>query len=114
MWPILLLMHLAQNLAGMSFSNEIYLPNTVLFNGKNETANSCYAEIAQCIGLNGSNNQELVNALVDQIKKMRRELDMPASLKECGIDESVFQSEVDNMAVIALYIAAYNGEDIAF
>ena len=152
-------MHLAQNLAGMSFSNAIlgiahsmahksgaildvphglanaiYLPNTVLFNSKNAVAGSRYTEIAQRIGLNGNNEQELVTALVDQIKKMRSELGMAGSLKEFGIDEEVFMSKVDNMAVTAvadpctstnpreitseemkaLYIAAYNGEDIAF
>lgn len=152
-------MHLAQNLAGMSFSNAIlgiahsmahksgaildvphglanaiYLPNTVLFNSKNAVAGSRYAEIAQRIGLNGNNEQELVTALVDQIKKMRSELGMADSLKEFGIDEEVFMSKVDNMAVTAvadpctstnpreitseemkaLYIAAYNGKDIAF
>ena len=65
---------------------------------------------------------------------MRSELGMAGSLKEFGIDEEVFMSKVDNMAVTAvadpctstnpreitseemkaLYIAAYNGEDIAF
>ncbi len=152
-------MHLAQNLAGMSFSNAIlgiahsmahksgailevphglanaiYLPNTVLFNSKNAVAGNRYAEIAKRIDLNGNNEQELVTALVDQIKKMRSELGMAGSLKEFGIDEKVFMSKVDNMAVTAvadpctstnpreinpeemkaLYIAAYNGEDIAF
>ncbi len=152
-------MHLAQNLAGMSFSNAIlgiahsmahksgailgvphglanaiYLPNTVRFNSKNPTANSRYAEIAQRIGLSGQNEQELVSALIAEIKKMRNDLHMVGSLKAYGIEEEVFMSKVDNMAVTAvadpctgtnpreinpeqmkdLYIAAYYGEDITF
>ena len=152
-------MHLAQALAGMSFSNAIlgiahsmahksgailhvphglanaiYLPNTVLFNSKNPTACSRYADIAQRVGLKGKNEQELVAALVAEIKKLRSDLGMAGSLKECGIDEKDFMSKVDNMAATAvqdpctgtnprkindeemksLYIAAYKGEDIAF
>ncbi len=152
-------MHIAQNLAGMSFSNAIlgiahsmahksgailnvphglanaiYLPNTVLFNSKNTVAGNRYAKAAQRIGLSGNNEQELINALVNQIKKMRRELNMVGSLKEFGINEKTFLSKVDNMAVTAvadpctgtnprrinpeemknLYMAAYYGENIVF
>ncbi len=152
-------MHLAQNLAGMSFSNAIlgiahsmahksgailgvphglanaiYLPNTVSFNSKNAEAGSRYAEIAQRVGLEGNNQQELVAALINKIKDVRSQLKMAASLKEFGIEEGDFMSKVDNMAVTAvadpctgtnpreinpdemkkLYIAAYNGEDITF
>ena len=150
-------MHLAQNLAGMAFSNAIlgiahsmahksgailnvphglanaiYLPNTVRFNSK--AASARYAEIAQRVGLSGSNEQELVTALVNLIKQMRTDLGMPGSLKEFGIAEDVFSAKIDNMAATAvadpctgtnpreisteemkaLYIAAYNGEDINF
>lgn len=150
-------MHLAQNLAGMAFSNAIlgiahsmahksgaildvphglanaiYLTNTVLFNAK--TAGDRYAEIARRIGLVGSTQQELVAALVQKIKDLRRDLNMPASLKEFGIEEAVFTVKVDNMAktavadpctstnprevsveeMKALYMAAYHGEDISF
>ncbi len=150
-------MHLAQNLAGMAFSNAIlgiahsmahksgailnvphglanaiYLTNTVLFNAK--TAGDRYAEIAKRIGLAGNTEAELVSALVQMIKDMRKELDMQASLKEFGIDEADFKSKVDNMAKTAvadpctstnprevsveemkeLYLAAYYGQDITF
>lgn len=152
-------MHIAQNLAGMSFSNAIlgiahsmahksgailgvphglanaiYLPNTVRFNSKNETAGSKYAEIAKRIGLSGQNEQELVSALIAEIKKMRQALQMANALQAFGIDETTFMEKVDNMAVTAvadpctstnpreinpeqikaLYIAAYHGEDITF
>lgn len=150
-------MHLAQNLAGMSFSNAIlgiahsmahksgaildvphglanaiYLPNTVLFNSK--TAGAKYAEIASRVGLEGKTEHELVSSLVQLIKDMRKDLEMPASLKEFGIEEADFQSKLENMAVTAvadpctgtnprevsneemkkLYLAAYYGEDINF
>lgn len=150
-------MHLAQNLAGMAFSNAIlgiahsmahksgailkvphglanaiYLPNTVAFNSK--TAGERYAEIAQRVGLEGSTQQEQVDALVQLIKDMRKAMNMSASLKEFGIEENDFMSKVDEMAKTAvadpctstnpreisveemkkLYLAAYYGEDIHF
>ncbi len=150
-------MHIAQNLAGMAFSNAIlgiahsmahksgailniphgmanaiYLPNTILFNSK--IAGFRYAEIAKRVGLTGNTENELVNALITLIKKMRNDLKMPASLKEFGIDESEFQTKIDNMAVTAvadpctstnprqvsneemkeLYLAAYYGNNITF
>lgn len=152
-------MHIGQNLAGMAFSNAIlgiahsmahksgvvldiphglanaiYLPNTVLFNSKDAVAGQRYAEIAKRIGLSGNNEQELVAALVDQIKKLRSDLEMDASLKEFGIVEEEFMSQVDDMAVTAvadpctgtnpreinpeemkkLFVAAFHGEDIQF
>lgn len=118
-------MHLAQNLAGMSFSNAIlgiahsmahksgaildvphglanamYLPNTVLFNSK--TAGDRYAEIAKRVGLAGNTEKELVASLVQLIKDMRKDMDMQASLKEYGIDENEFHSKVDDMAKTAV------------
>lgn len=152
-------MHIAQNLAGMSFSNAIlgiahsmahksgaildvphglanaiYLPNTIRFNSKNGLASRRYAEVAQRIGLRGNNETELVEALIEEIKKIRHQLGMVDSLKAYGIKEDLFMSKVNSMAVTAvadpctstnpreitptemknLYIAAFTGEDICF
>lgn len=149
-------MHIAQNLAGMAFSNAIlgiahsmahksgvifnvphglanaiYLPNTVLFNSK--TAGAKYADIAHRLGLSGNNEKELVASLVESIKKMRADLQMQPSLKEYGIKEDNFNAHLDSVAATAvadpctstnprevsveemkeLFIAAYNGTDIA-
>lgn len=120
-------MHIAQNLAGMAFSNAIlgiahsmahksgailnvphglanaiYLPNTILFNSKNKIAGEKYAEIAQRVGLFGNNQQELITSLVQLIKDMRKAMNMQASLQEFGIDEADFKTKVTNMAVTAV------------
>lgn len=120
-------MHLAQNLAGMSFSNAIlgiahsmahksgailavphglanaiYLPNTVLFNSKDPVAGQRYAEIAQRIGIQGELNEDLIRALVHKIKQMRTDLGMVGSLKEFGIEQESFMDKVDNMARTAV------------
>ncbi len=152
-------MHIAQNLAGMSFSNAIlgiahsmahktgaildvphglanaiFLPNTVAFNSKEAAAGAIYAKVAKRIGLNGANDQELVQALITKIQALRSELSMPASLKEYGIAEDKFMSLVDGMASSAvadpcsstnprevndeqmknILVASFNGEVITF
>ncbi len=118
-------MHIAQNLAGMAFSNAIlgiahsmahksgailniphglanaiFLPNTVLFNSK--TAGEKYAEIAKRVGLAGNTEKELVDSLVQMIKDMRAAMNMQPSLKEFGTDEADFKSKVDDMAKTAV------------
>lgn len=110
-------MHYAQCLAGMAFSNAllglahsmahksgavfdiphgcanaIYLPHVINFNKK-----SCmdrYANIAKKINLEGNSDEELVNSLVEIIKGMNIKMNIPLTLKEYGIDENVFKTKV--------------------
>lgn len=114
-------MHLAQCIAGMAFSNAIlgichsmahktgkalgithgrinavYLTYVIQYNAK--TAAGRYADIARSIGLSGQDNASLTAALVDCIKKLRSDLEMPASLKEYGIDEKVM---MDGLSVFS-------------
>ncbi len=152
-------MHIAQNLAGMSFSNAIlgivhsmahksgsildvphglanalYLPNAILFNSKDKEAKRRYAEVAKRISLQGNNEDELVLALVNRIKELRKNVNIPSSLKEYGVTKELFDANLDSMATTAvqdpcsstnpraindeqmknLFIAAFNGDDINF
>ena len=118
-------MHIAQNMAGMSFSNAIlgivhsmvhktgkiyniahgmanaiYLSYVIQFNAK--TAERQYAEIARILKLEGNTNAELVDSLVNYIGEMRTELNMPHSLKEYGIDEADFMSRLEDLAVTSI------------
>lgn len=114
-------MHIAQNLAGMAFSNAIlgivhsmahktgkilniahglanaiYLSYAIEFNAK--SAEKEYAEIAKTLKLTGSTNKELVENLVKYIADLRTAMNMPHSLKQYGIDEEFFFSKLDNLA----------------
>ncbi|WP_300355962.1 iron-containing alcohol dehydrogenase [Fusobacterium sp.] len=114
-------MHIAQNLAGMAFSNAIlgivhsmahktgkildiahgmanaiYLSYAIEFNAKK--AEKDYADIARALKLSGSNDKELVESLVKYIGELRTAMDMPHSLKEYGIAEDVFMSKLDDLA----------------
>lgn len=118
-------MHIAQNLAGMAFSNAIlgivhsmahktgkildiahgmanaiYLSYAIEFNGK--TAEKDYADIARALKLSGNTDKELVEALVNHIGELRSAMNMPHSLKEYGIAEDVFMSKLDDLAATSV------------
>ncbi|MDM0962253.1 iron-containing alcohol dehydrogenase [Clostridium perfringens] len=118
-------MHIAQNLAGMAFSNAIlgivhsmahktgkifdvphglanaiYLPAVVQFNAK--TAMAAYADIASRLGLEGNNEEELVASLVNLVKDLRNKMGMANSLKEFGISEEMFRENLDAIAETAV------------
>ena len=150
-------MHIAQNLAGMAFSNAIlgivhsmahktgdifkmphglanaiYLSYAIEYNAK--TAPKKYAEISKQLHLDGSTEQELTTSLVDLVKKMRKDFNIPASLKEFGVNEADFLKRLPSLAKTAvadpctgtnprpiddatmekLYTAAYYGESVNF
>ncbi len=114
-------MHIAQNLAGMAFSNAIlgivhsmahktgkildiahgmanaiYLSYAIEFNAK--TAEKDYADIARALKLTGNTDKELVESLVNYIGELRTAMNMPHSLKEYGISEEFFFSQLDDLA----------------
>ncbi len=110
-------MHLAQCMAGMSFSNAIlgivhsmahktgrlfgiphgcanaiYLPFAIEYNAK--TASKQYADIAKRLGLAGETEDELVASLVTLIRDMKAKMNMPKTLKEFGVDETEFLNKL--------------------
>ena len=114
-------MHIAQNLAGMAFSNAIlgivhsmahktgkildiphglanaiYLSYAIEFNAK--TAEKDYADIARTLKLTGDTDKELVESLVAFVGKLRTDMNMPHSLKEFGTSEEMFKANLDNLA----------------
>lgn len=111
-------MHIAQCLAGMSFSNAIlgivhsmahktgkifniphgcanaiYLPYVIEFNAKE--AGNIYADIAKRLGLEGTTTSDLVKSLIKMVKDFRIAMNMPATLKEFGVSEEDFKSNLD-------------------
>ena len=158
-------MHNAQCLAGMAFSNALlgivhsmahktgaaytgghivhgcanamYLPRVIQYNAKDATAAERYADIARFIGLKGNNTEELVVALVAEIKAMNASLNIPDAIKDYEggiIDETEFMEKLSKVAELAigdactgsnprqpsqedmekLLKACYYGEDINF
>ena len=133
-------MHDAQCLAGMSFSyallglvhsmahktgaaftgghiihgcaNAMYLPKVIKYNSKDETAAKRYAEIAKFINLKGETTEELVDALIAELRSMNDQLDIPQSIKNYGeggtksdtsiIDEKEFMDKLPENAKNAI------------
>lgn len=150
-------MHEAQCLAGMAFSNAllgivhsmahkvgavfhiphgcanaIFLPYVIKYNRK--ACEDRYAQIARHIGLKGESERELTDSLIGLINKFNKELNIPSSMKEYGIEEDKFKAnlkfiahnavldpctgsnprEVDDETMEKLYTCAYYGSDVDF
>lgn len=117
-------MHYAQCMAGMAFSNAllgithsmahktgaafatghiphgcanaIYLPYVIQYNRKE--AEGRYAEIARFAGLGGTTDNALTDALIEKIREMNKQLGIPSTLQEFGIDEAEFNTKLTAIA----------------
>lgn len=133
-------MHDAQCLAGMAFSNALlgivhsmahktgaafsgghiihgaanamYLPKVIKYNAKNPVAAERYAEIARFINLEGTTTEELVDALIAELRNMNKQLNIPLSIQNYGeggvlsdttiIDEKEFNEKLSAVAANAI------------
>lgn len=133
-------MHDAQCLAGMAFSNALlgivhsmahktgaafsgghiihgaanamYLPKVIRFNSKDATAKKRYGEIADFMHLGGNTDNEKVELLIQELRKMNDELQIPQCIKHYGeggviaengiVSEEEFLEKLPDIAANAL------------
>ena len=89
-----------------------------------------YAEIAEMLGLTGKTDEEKFKKLIDKIDALKKEIELPLTIKEAGVDEGKFLATLDEMSEAAfndqctgtnpryplisemkdLYLRAYYGE----
>lgn len=114
-------MHVAQCLAGMSFSNAllgivhslahktgaefgithgrcnaILLPFVIEYNSK--VCADRFADISRMLKLSGNNDKELTNSLVKKIKDLNTKLGIKQTYKENGVTEEHFKSKREEIA----------------
>lgn len=90
----------------------MYLPKVIKYNSKNAEAAERYAEIAKFIDLKGSTTEELVDALIAELRSMNDQLDIPQAIKFYGaggvkadssvIDEKEFMEKLHETAKMQL------------
>lgn len=57
-----------------------------------------YAEIAEYLGLGGSNDDEKLNSLICKIDELKEKIGIKSSIKAYGIDETDFLNRLDEMS----------------
>ena len=90
--------------------NAILLPYVIKYNASKPTkfvsfpkyeyfiADQKYAEISKKMGFESSTVEEGVKSLIKEVQKLNKDLNIPASFKEAGIDEKEFLDKVDMLA----------------
>ncbi len=91
-------------------TNAILLPYVIRYNSQKPTkfvsfpkyeyfiADKKYADLSRRMYFPAYTNEEGVNSLIEEIKKLNKDLNIPKSFAEMGIPESEFLSKVDMIA----------------
>lgn len=89
-----------------------------------------YANIADFLGFDGKTLDEKVDKLIEAIQNLKKEIDIPLSIKDANVNEKLFNAKLDELSELAfddqctganprypliteikeLYLKAYNGD----
>ena len=91
-------------------TNALLLPHVIEYNaditGYSNTnfseAAKRYCNVARILGLPSSNPRMGVRSLINEIKKMQKQMNMSTTLKSCGVDMKDVQSLKDEIGELAL------------
>ena len=94
-------------------ANAILLPHVIEYNAtmptkfaafpkyKSFVADKKYAEIAKSLGLKANTTEEGVKSLVEAIRNLMKELNMPMTVQACGIEEETYFAAIERLALDA-------------
>ncbi|MEI7474397.1 MAG: bifunctional acetaldehyde-CoA/alcohol dehydrogenase [bacterium] len=97
---------------------------------KYPNAKARYAKIASFLELNGETADDKIDKLIEAIENLKKQIDIPSSIKEAGVTEAIFYEKLDEIVELAfddqctganpryplmseikeLYIKAFNGD----
>jgi acetaldehyde dehydrogenase/alcohol dehydrogenase len=60
-----------------------------------------YAKVADYLGLSGKSYDDKIEALISAIEKLRKDLDLPSTIEEAGVNEADFMAKVDELSELA-------------
>ncbi len=64
-------------------------------------AKARYARVARFLELDGENDDACVERLIEAVDALKRRLDIPASIRETGIEEETFLAQLDELAELS-------------
>jgi acetaldehyde dehydrogenase/alcohol dehydrogenase len=91
-------------------ANAILQPHVIRYNSQKPTkftifpkygefiADQRYAQIARMLDLPGTTHQEQIESLITEIRNLMKRINVPLTLRECGIEEDAFLAAVPKMA----------------
>ena len=94
-------------------ANAIILPYVIRYNATKPTkfvsfpkyeyfiADQKYADIAKRLGLKAKTTEQGVDSLIEAVKELNRDLNIPKTLREAGVDEQEFLAKVDKLSEMA-------------
>ena len=94
-------------------ANAILLPHVIKYNAtkpskfaafpkyKEFVADKKFVEIAKFLGLKANTVEEGVQSLIDAVNNLLVELNIPKTIKECGVTEEAFLAKVDKLSLDA-------------
>lgn len=91
-------------------ANAVMLPHVIAYNAQEPTkfaifpkygkfvAGERYAQIARYLDFGGVTQEEQVQALIREVRKLRSDLGMPKTIAECGVEEADFMRKLPKLA----------------
>lgn len=91
-------------------ANAILLPHVIAYNAQKPVkfpifpkyekyvADMRYAQISRYLGFGGSTQEEQVESLIGEVRNLMRDLNMPMTIAECGVDEAEFLKKLPGLA----------------
>ena len=77
--------------------NAIALPYSIQYNCK--VAGDLFSEISRAIGYSGEVPSKAADYLIQRVRQVQKQLDMPGSYQEAGLDEGTYEKKIKDFAL---------------